>query len=124
MKTNMKLSRIKKVVVKGAGWEDTINVDSEIHDDFLLEAATRALEQRRRDPGLQVAAVIHAYEKRNEKNPLKHFVYNSYLVMINASMYIQAEYLRSVYLKKNKIDLRTINLRKDGDAHGGKSTNN
>ena len=120
MKANMKSSRIKKVVVKGAGWDDCIDVDSEIHDDFLLEAATRALEKRKRDPGLQVAAVIHAYEKRNEKNPLKHFVYNSYLVMVNASMYKQAEYLRSVYLKKNKIDLRSVNLRED-NQDGGKN---
>lgn len=123
MRTNMKSSRIKKVVVKGAGWDDQIDVDSDIHDDFLLEAATQALEKRKRDPGLQVAAVIHTYEKRNEKNPLKHFVYNSYLVMVNASMYKQAEYLRSVYLKKNKIDLRSVNLRED-NKDGGKPTNN
>jgi len=123
MQTNMKSSRIKKVVVKGAGWDDFFEIDSEIHDDFLLEAATRALEKRKKDPGLQVSAVVHTWEKRNEKNPEKHFVYNSYLVMVNASMWRQAEYLRKVYLERNKIDLRSVNLQKV-NKNGGTPTNN
>jgi hypothetical protein len=123
MKANMKTSRIKKVVVKGSSWEDCLDIDSDIHDDFLLEAATRALESRRYDPELKVAAIVEVWEQRNEKNPDKHYCYNSYMVMVNASMYKQAEYLRSVYLnrEKNPIDLKSLSLKEE--SSNGKSGN-
>lgn len=120
MKANMKSSRIKKIIVKGVDWEDIIEIDSDIHEDFLLEAITRSLEKRKGDPNLKVSMMTTACEQRNKNNPMKHFAYNSYLIMINASMYTQAEYFRTVYLKQRNIDLRDLKLR--GDENGTGST--
>jgi hypothetical protein len=106
-------------MVKGAGWDDCHEIDSENHDDFLLEAATRSLEKRKDDPDLQLTAIIEVWEKRNEKNINKHFAYNSYLVLVNASMHKQADYLRRVYLKRNKVDLHTTSLQQKGNSQNG-----
>jgi hypothetical protein len=118
----MKSSRIKRVVVKGVDWEDIMDIDSEIHDDFLIEAATRSLEKRKKDPNLKVSMITTVWEERNKNNPMKHFGYNSYLIMVNASMHTQAEYLRGVYLKQKNMDLRDLKLRGDENGTGPTTT--
>lgn len=120
----MKLSKIKKVMVKSADWIDSFEIDSEIFDDFLLEAATRAVEKRKDDPDFNISVVIQAWEKKYEKDPMKHFVYNSYYVMVNAALYKKAEYVRSVYKKKENIDLKTQSLKGDDNGRTKKHSSN
>src|SRR5271170_1285112 len=96
MKDRMKKSTtIKKIAVKCSEfWADEFEIDSEIFDDVYLEAATRAIEKRKNLSGLKVAVIIECWDKKDAKNPDKHYCYNTYLVLINAALYQKAETLR------------------------------
>lgn len=120
MKKTMKRSTIKIVGVKCSDfWEDEFEVDSSIHDDVYLEAATRAVEKRKSVPGFKVTAAIECWEKKDINNPYKHWCYNTYFVLLNAEMFEKAEMLRENFLKINHIDLQKESL-KPKESDGGK----
>jgi hypothetical protein len=110
----MKSKTLKTVVVKCFNWEDEIEVNADVFDDVLMEAATRAVEKRKNLEGFKVAVVIECYEKKLVEDPDKHFMYNTYFVLINAGIHEKAEILRLNFLKMHKIDLQKESL-KGGD---------
>lgn len=118
MKKYMKAKTLKTVVVKCFDWQDEIEVDSSVFDDVLMEGATRAVEKRKALEGFKVAVVIECWEKQYAKNADKHFVYNTYFVLINAGIYEKAEILRLNFLKLHGIDLQKESLK--GTDDGGK----
>ena len=120
MKKFMKSKKLKNIVVKCSNfWADEIEIDSEIFDDVYLEAATRALEKRKNEPGLKVTVLIECWEKKNEKNPNKHFCYNTYFILINSGMHEKAEILRTNFLKIYGTDLQNESIKGDN----GNTTN-
>jgi hypothetical protein len=122
----MKSSTIKNIIVqcgqnpetKKPYWKDEIEVDSEIFDDPLLEAATQSVEKRKNEPDFKVAVVIECFEKKNAKDPMKHICYNSYFIMVNAGLYEKAELLRLNFKKAYKTDLQKESIK--GEADDGK----
>jgi hypothetical protein len=121
----MKLPILKKVVIKcdlkdkdnvNVGWEDEIVIDPTIFDDILLEACTQAVEKRKNEPGFCLGMTLECYDKKNSKDPNAHYCYNTYFVMINASMHQKAEMLRSNFMKLYKVDLKVESLKgEDGN---------
>jgi hypothetical protein len=123
MKKSMKPSKkIKTIIVKCLNWSDKVEVDSEIHDDVYMEAATRVIEKNKKTPNFTVSVVMECYDKNDEKDPYKHIVYNTYFVLINAGLHEKAEMLRLNFLKVNKIDLQKQSLK--GDESGNPNTPN
>lgn len=121
MKEFMKAKKLKKVVVRCAGfWSDEFEIDPEVNDDICLEAATRAIDKRKREPGLKVTVVLECWEKKNEKIPEKHYCYNTYFVLINSGMHEKAEMLRQNFLKQYGTDLQKDSIKGEGN-NGNKS---
>jgi hypothetical protein len=112
----MKSPKLKNIVVRsGKFWQEDIAVDADVFDDFFMEAATRAIEKRKDEPGLQVTAVLECWEKKYQKNPELHDCINSYFVFINAGLHTKAERLRTNFLKACQIDLQKESMRGDGN---------
>ena len=116
----MKPPVLKKIVVKcdlktkdniNVGWDDEIAIDPTIFDDVLLEAATRAVEKRKDEPGFCLGMTLECFDKKLVGNPDDHYCYNTYFVMINASMHKKAEALRSNFINLFKVDLKIESLR-------------
>lgn len=131
MKKYMKPPTLKKVVVKCASlWMDEFEIDPEIFDDIYVEAATRAIEKRKDEPGFRVTVILEVWEKKDFKRPDKHFCYNTYRILINAGMHERAEMLRINFMKNsvsdecpNGIDLQKESLKgeNDGDTNDTKT---
>ena len=117
----MSKSKLKKVVVKCLDWTEEFSVDPEIFDDIYMEAATRALEKRKDGEKFLVTVVMETYVKSDAKKPSKHFVYNTYFVLVNAGLHFKAEIMRLNFLKSHGIDLRKESLK--GDDNGTEPTN-
>ena len=111
----MKL-KLKKVVVKCLDWTEEFSIDPEIFDDVYVEAATRALEKRKDGEKFLVTVVMECYLKSDAKKTNKHFVYNTYFVLINAGLHFKAEMMRLNFIKSHGIDLRKESLK--GDDNG------
>ena len=121
MKRPMKSSKkIRNVIVKWLGWEEELKIDSSVFDDIYMEAATRSIEMNKNVPNFTVAAIMECYDKKDINNPNKHYIYNTYFVLVNAAMYEQAEMLRSNFLKMHGIDLQKESIRGDDDGKSGK----
>ena len=126
MKKYMKSSTLKKIVVKCASlWMDEYEIDPDIFDDVYVEAATRAIEKRKDEPGFRVTVILETWEKKDFKKPDRHFCYNTYRILINAGMHMKAEMLRINFLQMHGIDLQKESLKgeNDGDINQPKSTN-
>ena len=106
--------KIKTIIVKCLDWADAVEVDSEIHDDVYTEAATRVIEANKNTPNFTVSVVMECFDKEDVKNIDKHFVRNTYFILVNASLHEKAEMLRLNFLKANKIDLQKQSLTGDG----------
>ena len=124
MKKSMKVSSLKKIVVKCLDWKEEVGVDSDIFDDVYMEAATRAVEKNRNTPNFSVAIVMECYEKKHEKDPYQHFIYNTYFVLVNSGMYEKAEILRLNFLKIHGIDIRKQSLHGNEPGTKQSPTNN
>ena len=118
MSKSMK-SKLKKVIVKCLDWTEEFSIDPEIFDDIYMEAATRALEKRKDGEKFLVTVVMECYVKSDAKKSNKHFVYNTYFVLVNAGLHFKAEMMRLNFLKSHGIDLRKESLR--GDDNGTES---
>ena len=118
MKKSIKSSTIKNIVVKCLNWQEELPIDSEVFDDVYMEAATRSIEKKKDEPQFKVAVVMECWEKKDVKVPDKHFVYNTYFVLVNAGLHEKAEMLRINFMKLHSIDLQKENLR--GDNNDGK----
>jgi len=119
MKNSMR-SKLRKVVVKCLDWTEEFAVDPEIFDDIYMEAATRALEKRKDGEKFLVTVVMETYLKADTKKSEKHYVYNTYFVLINAGLHFKAEMMRLNFLKSHGIDLRKESLK--GDDNGSDPT--
>lgn len=109
-------SKLKKIIVRCLDWEEEFSIDPDLFDDMYVEAATRALEKRKDGEKFLVTVVMECYLKKDEKNAEKHFVYNTYFVLINAGLHFKAEMMRLNFLKSHGIDLRKESLKGDDDG--------
>lgn len=120
----MKASKkLKTIIVKCLDWFDKVDVDSEIHDDVYMEAATRVIEKNKNTPNFTVSIIMECYDKKDEKDPNKHFIYNTYFVLVNAGLHEKAEMLRLNFLKMNKIDLRKESIKGYDSGNSDRSNN-
>lgn len=120
MKDSMR-SKLKKVIVRCLDWTEEFDIDPNIFDDVYMEAATRALEKRKDGEKFLVTVVMETYLKIDIKKPQKHYVYNTYFVLINAGLHFKAEMMRLNFLKSHGIDLRKESLK--GDDNNGTNSN-
>ena len=111
MKKYMRSSKLRKIVVHCLDWSDEVDIDGDIFDDVYMEAATRVIEKNKDTPNFSVSIVMKCYDKKDENIPDKHFVYNTFFVLINAAMYAKAELLRLNFLKIHKIDIQKQGLK-------------
>lgn len=104
----MKSSTLKVVVVKINGKRNQVEIDSSVHDDIFVEAATRVVELYKKDLSFfnKIRIIGECYEKLHEKEFNKHFQVNMYHILINAGMYSIAELLREKTKNLHKVDLR------------------
>lgn len=111
----MKSSKIKRIVVecklKDSKETKEYDVDPEIFDDFLLEAATRFAEDCVKKPKAKITSILTAYDKVDSKNFEKHYCFNSYYLLINAGQHKKAEIMRKNFMAATQIDLQKENLK-------------
>lgn len=100
---------------------DELEIDSEIFEDVYVEAATRAIENRKDLPGFKVTVILETWEKKDFKRPEKHFCYNTYLILINAGMHDKAEMLRLNFMRMHGIDLQKESLKGENGNDSGTS---
>ena len=96
-----------KIIVKSAGWEKIVNVDSDIFDDVYVEACTQAIESNFKSNNMLVAPFIEAFVK-NGKNV---YIFNAYKILSNAGYHVFAENLRENVKKNMSVDLRNEPIR-------------
>lgn len=102
----MKSSTIKKIIVKLASNNVfEIDVDADIFDDPHLEAATQAIEQCRIKKYGIIRPITECWEKKDEKIPKKHHLFNSFWILVNASLFQKAELLREKFRNQTNVDL-------------------
>jgi hypothetical protein len=116
----MKSPTLKKIVVKCLNWQEIAEIDASIFDDVYMEAATRIIEKKKNEEDLQVAVVMECWEKKDVKKPDKHFMYNTYFILINAGLHEKAEILRFNFMSSHNIDLQKESLK--GEENDGQST--
>lgn len=116
----MKSSTAKVVIVKLNGKRNQITVDSAVHDDIFIEAATRVVEKHRSDMSFfhKIRIIGECYEKIDEADINKHYQINMYHILINAGLYSVAELLREKAKNLHKVDLQLEPAR----ANAGKSS--
>jgi hypothetical protein len=116
----MKSSTIKVVIVKLNGKRNRVLVDTSVHDDIFIEAATRVVEQRRRDVSFfhKIRIIGEVYEKTEERHLENHYQVNMYHILMNAGLYSVAELLREKAKNLHKVDLQNEPAR----ANAGKSS--
>lgn len=112
----MSKSKFKKVVIKCLDWKEEFSIDPDVFDDVYMEAATRALEKRKDGEKFLVTVVMECFLKTDTKKSNKHFVYNTYFVLINAGLHYKAEMMRLNFLKSHGIDLRKESLKSDDNG--------
>lgn len=106
MKKTMKTSDIKQIVVKlSADIMFLFDIDPNIFDDPHLEAATRAIERCKIQKYNIIRPIIETWDKKYQKTPKKHQLYNSYWVLVNAALYSKAELLRQKFMMQSDVDL-------------------
>lgn len=115
----MKSPTTKVVIVKLNGKKSQVSVDSELHDDIFIEAATRVVEKNRSDMSFfhSIRIIGESYEKADENNIDKHYQINLYHVLVNAGLYSVAELLREKTKNLHNVDLQLEPAR----ANAGKS---
>jgi hypothetical protein len=102
----MDTSTIKTVVVKLAPdnmYE--IDVDADIFEDIYLEAATQAVEQCKVKKYGIMRHITECWEKKDSNIKKKHQYFNSYWILVNASLFKKAELLREKFQSQNDKDL-------------------
>ena len=117
----MKPSTNKVVIVKINGKRHQITIDSEIHDDVFIEAATRIVEKYKGDSTFfhKIRIIGECYEKPDEGNIERHHQINMYHILLNAGLFSIAELLREKTKNLHKIDL----MKEPARANAGKSNN-
>lgn len=93
--------KFKKILVKSAGWEEEVIIDSDIFDDIFLEACTRVLENHIKVGNLLVSPFMETRLKRGKNI----YIFNTYKILINASFHEYAENLRENFKRESNIDL-------------------
>lgn len=111
----MKSSKVKTIVVecRMKDFVDTkeFNIDPEIFDDIMMEAATRYAYQHVKKRNSKIAPILTTWEKKNEK---KIETYNSYYAIINAGFHQKAEIMRRNFIELSGIDLKNERVKSNG----------
>lgn len=108
----MKTSTIKKIVVKLSSDNIfEIDVDTDIFDDPHLEAATQAIELCKQKKYGIIRPIMECWNKKDAKVSKKHHLFNSYWILVNASLYEKAELLREKFKTQTNVDLSTEPIR-------------
>jgi len=84
---------------------ETFKLDIEdMFEDPFMEACTRIIEfKRQQSTHMSVPpCMISCLDRKRSKM----HVYNTYVVLVNAAMYVQAENLRNRFMKDSGIDLK------------------
>ena len=120
MQKIMKSSTAKVVIVKLNDKKSQVTVDSTLHDDIYVEAATRVVERNKKNMAFfhKIRIVAECYEKADVNNEDNHFHVNMYHILLNAGMYSLAELLREKAKNLHKVDLQS----KPQRTHVGKPT--
>lgn len=113
MPRTMKSSTTKVVIVKINGKKNQVTVDTAIHDDIFVEAATRVVEKQRGNASYftKTKLIGLCYLKDDHKNPERHQHVNLYYVLMNAGFYDLAELVRDKTKEAHKVDLQTQPMR-------------
>lgn len=121
----MKSSKIKTVVVecklRDNVFTKQFDIDSEVFDDILLEAATRFAEQHVKQENVKIAPILTAWEKKHAKNYDNHYCFNSYYIIINAGFHRKAEIMRKNFKSATGIDLKLEKIRTEQNGKSGKN---
>jgi hypothetical protein len=98
---------MKKVVVLLDKDRYEIEVDDSDFEDYRLEACTRVVERLFASGNYKISPFIFCEEMSDVKlkAKVKFGTYNSYKILINASLHEYAEKLRKIFMKENNIDL-------------------
>lgn len=91
------------VIVSSAEWEEEIYIECDVFEDVLTEACTRILENNIKEPTFKIFPILYVRYKNDDIQKNKTF--NTYKILINASMYSQAEIIRKNFLKDMGVDL-------------------
>lgn len=92
----------KLIIVNNANWAREITIDSSIFTKYHIEACTRALDENIKSGDLSVAPYIFS----TLKNSKKTYVFNSYIILVNAGYHTYAENLRKSFRNQSRIDLK------------------
>lgn len=98
---------MKKIAVLLDSNRYEMDIDESNFEDYRLEACTRVVERLFLSGNCNISPFIFCEEvtERKSKAKVKFSTYNSYKILINASLYKYAEKLRHIFLKENNIDL-------------------
>lgn len=101
----MRSKKIKKIIVKLSEENlHVIEVDPNVFDNPYMEAATQAIEKCKLRKHSLIRPIIECADDSNSKNKKKYF-FNSYWILINASLHEKAEILREKFKLQSNIDL-------------------
>lgn len=90
---------MKKIIVKSGDWKKQFTIDEKIFSDVGAEACTQAVEHLKQIKCIKLAPIMEC------QMPDKTIVtYNSYKILVNASMHKEAKLLRNILIKSTKID--------------------
>ena len=94
-----KIMKMKSVIVNSGDWKKTVEIDSDIFDDIYVEACTQVVEEMAKNKKIRVAPVMICWDGETI------ITYNTYKILINASLYQSAEWFRKNFYNQTKIDL-------------------
>ena len=98
---------MKKVVVLLDKDRYEVEIDESDFEDYRLEACTRVVERLFASGNFRISPFMFCEDVSDKKVKAKvrFGTYNSYKILINASLQKYAEKLRAIFLKENNIDL-------------------
>jgi hypothetical protein len=105
----MNTENMKKVVILLDNNKYEIEVNSDIFEDYRLEACTQVVEKLFNLGVYKVTPFMYCedIDTSGVTPTVNVATYNTYKVIINASFHDKAEKLRQIFLNQNNIDLAT-----------------
>ena len=101
---------MKKVVVLLDKDRYEVEIDESEFEDYRLEACTRIVERLFASGNHRISPFIFCEDisDKSGKAKVRFGTYNSYKILINASLHVYAEKLRTIFKKENNIDFEPI----------------
>jgi hypothetical protein len=94
--------KLHNIIVKSGEDVYTISVE-EMFDDLFVEACTRVVEYKRKTEK-NLALPPFMFAQRDRKNA-KETTCNTYIILMNSGLYLQAENLRKIFKNDSGVDL-------------------